>query len=195
MEVAEGVWLWTAEAGERPAPLDLLDDRERTRAMRYHGGKRESFVLVHGLRRLLLAERTGVEPERFAFTADDTGYPNPVEHGEDRWFHSLSHSGPFVAVAVAANRRLGVDIERPREIRHRAELAAMLRADGGDADILTAWVRWEALAKATGQGLARRLHPVPDRLTAAGRDWRVRSLPHQRAYLALVVSEGRALSS
>ncbi|MGH3548698.1 MAG: 4'-phosphopantetheinyl transferase family protein [Pseudonocardiaceae bacterium] len=189
------VWVWTAEVGvsrEKVGELlELLDGREKDKALRYRDGKRESYVLAHALRRSLLAACLGADPRELTFSADSTGYPSPIADGNDQWFHSLSHSGRYTAVAAAANRRLGVDIERPRAIHHADELAAMVLPSGAnraDANILAAWVRWEALTKATGEGLARPLHPLPDRLTASGRLWRVHSLPHPSAHLAVVLT-------
>ena len=199
------VSVWTAEADSGPsddgALLDLLDGQEKATALRRPDHKRAAYVLAHALRRLLLASCLGAEPGEVVFTAGLSGYPDPVPDGTDWWYHSLSHSARFVAVAAAPNIRLGVDIEGPRALRHAGELARMLLApDGGNggraapqppphADVLAAWVRWEALAKATGEGLLRRLHPVPDRLSCAGREWRVHSLPHDRAHLALALAE------
>jgi 4'-phosphopantetheinyl transferase len=189
--LAPTVRVWAAALGSVEADfsalLDLLDDNENAVAARRPDHKRPSYVLAHALRRLLLAECLPAEPGELVFTARRGGCPEPISLGGDRWYHSLSHSGPFVAVAAARDRPLGVDIEGPRSIRNANTLAAALLPSGTDgaggvaatdAEILAAWVRWEALAKATGEGMLRRLHPVPDRLWANGNRWRVHSLSH-----------------
>jgi 4'-phosphopantetheinyl transferase len=99
---------------------------------------------------------------------------------------SLSHSGSFAVIALAAGgERVGVDVE---EIRPRARLhalAARVLSDeehaawlalSGEADrlcsFLRAWTAKEAYLKALGIGIATRLRDVPARVDG----WRTSEL-------------------
>ena len=78
---------------------------------------------------------------------------------------NVSHAGDL-AVAVLADRRVGVDIEPydrdlPRARRHRltahfseGEMALLSAADDECRTFLEIWVRKEALAKRSGRGIA-----------------------------------------
>lgn len=87
---------------------------------------------------------------------------------------SLSHSGSYALIAVARRGTIGADIEQVRplqmsdERRARIVSAARRLSSLGDpsavsmttqdeADVLQAWVRLEAIAKASGLGIAHLL--------------------------------------
>ena len=111
---------------------------------------------------------------------------------------SLSHSGAFGLLAVAAGRvRVGVDVEEVRPRRHLDALAARVLNDEEHAawlaiddpdDRLRAflgeWTRKEAYVKALGTGLATPLRDVPAQVEG----WRTGALdlgPDRVAALAL----------
>jgi 4'-phosphopantetheinyl transferase len=114
---------------------------------------------------------------------------------------NLSHSGALAAVAVTAERDVGVDVQERRPVRRQdgvarrvmtaAELDRYLALpDGERLDfLLWLWARKEALVKATGQGLRRSLRdlacePAPDDR------WSVVDLDVP-GYAAAVAAEGR----
>lgn len=81
---------------------------------------------------------------------------------------SLSHSGRYALVALARQGMLGVDLEAARALAmpaaRRTQIAAAATGVGShaldpsrDADVLQAWTRLEALAKATGAGIGSTL--------------------------------------
>ena len=78
---------------------------------------------------------------------------------------SISHSGPWVAAAVTAWGRVGVDVEIPKQRRNAQALAeaylspAELQAvtEEGESALLAFWTMREALAKLSGGGLAEAL--------------------------------------
>lgn len=99
---------------------------------------------------------------------DDNGKPRLP--GEERLRFNLSHSGDLVAVAVALDREVGIDVERIDPGRDVLKLApralapedavAVAAAPPEDQSLLfhQAWARREAVAKCLGVGLAG--HPA-----------------------------------
>jgi 4'-phosphopantetheinyl transferase len=98
----------------------------------------------------------------------DSGKPRLP--GDERLHFNLSHSGDLVAVAVALDREVGVDVERidpgrdvlklaPRALAPEdADAVAAAAAEERSALFHQAWARREAVAKCLGVGLAG--HPV-----------------------------------
>jgi 4'-phosphopantetheinyl transferase len=139
-----------------------LDDTERERLSRLRRAEdRDRFVLGSTLVRALVAELDGVAPgqvrldRRCARCGDQHG---PVTLPGRGWSCSVTHSGPFAAVAVApAPTRVGVDLEVACPPEWPDLLARVLApgevapADG--AEFLSRWVAKEALLKATHHGL------------------------------------------
>lgn len=84
-------------------------------------------------------------------------------------FFSLSHCPGFALIAVVASGAIGVDLERTRSIRMPADRTRLLLAAASalapnerelgatGQDLLHAWVRLEAFAKADGRGIGRLL--------------------------------------
>jgi 4'-phosphopantetheinyl transferase len=119
---------------------------------------------AHAALRLLIARRAGLAVARQPFRLAPGGKPGL---GGGALEFSLAHSGSRALVALAApGTQVGVDIEAPRSLRmgpaRRADIAraailaaggAPLPAGGSDASALQAWVRLEAVAKATGEGI------------------------------------------
>jgi 4'-phosphopantetheinyl transferase len=155
-ELAPGrarVWLSALEpAGDvRAAPRSLdaaLSEAERQR--------RTARVL----RDEVLAEATGVPTTNLRLHTDPFGRPALEEH--HRLDFNVSHAAQAVAIAVVADGRVGVDIERVRPIRRRQrfrhafadhEWAAIGDAPDSDAELLRLWTAKEALLKAIGVGL------------------------------------------
>ncbi|CAO3410709.1 4'-phosphopantetheinyl transferase family protein [Azospirillum largimobile] len=122
----------------------------------------DRFVLRRGLLRLLLGRFTGRDPAALVFDYGTHGKP-ALPGGPS---FNLSDSEDSLAIAVAAEGRIGVDIERLRPIEsadgiadrffHTAERAALqaLPPDRRDEGFLLAWTRKEAFIKAAGVGLS-----------------------------------------
>ena len=123
------------------------------------------FVATRAVLRLLLAEIAGAGAEgarglRFRYGR----HGKPYLPGGPSF--NVSHSVEFLAVAVADEGRVGVDVERLRPVRRSDRVAARrfapseqawLGATGlreRDAAFLRIWTRKEAFAKALGSGLA-----------------------------------------
>jgi len=120
--------------------------------------------LARALLRVLLGGATGVDPGLWEFSADPSGRPLARAPGvAEPPSVSLSHSGGWVACAVAAGGSLGIDVEAHRAGRDHAGIAGLAfgpgeqrrAADGGAAAFYRIWTLREAMAKSTGQGLVQ----------------------------------------
>ncbi len=150
--------------------LDLLDAGERNRAARFRfDADRATYVLAHALWRIALGECLRIDAAAVPLASTPAGQPRLRESGMST---SLSHSGSWVAIAIACAPTVGVDIERspPRMalddlltvICSPAEAVGMQRLPGDEreAALLSLWTRKEALLKAFGIGLAQALHSL-----------------------------------
>lgn len=146
--------------------LDLLPPSDQSRLAVISDPGEARFW--HGARtaiRLIVARRAGLALARADIDARDGGRPTlPTESFEI----SIAHCRPFALLAIAA-APVGIDFERVRPTvlapsRQAAiETAALAIAAGAPLPassperFIAAWCRIEALAKATGLGLARTL--------------------------------------
>lgn len=176
------VTLALEELGSRElAPLaNTLDEAEREQAGRLHfDADRNAYVAAHGLTRLFLSAWTGRTAGSLAFNAGPYGKPALVRGGAS---FNLSHTRGMVAVAVAAQGEVGVDIEpiNPRrtielDIADRwfsaAEVAQIGSEEAEDAKrarFMRIWNLKESVIKATGRGLSQELTGFT--VTPAGSD-------------------------
>lgn len=145
-----------------------LTEEERRRYEKYGSRSRaRQFQLGRGLVRELLADRFRVAPADIRVRTDEDGAPRVADRPDCRI--SIAHSGER-AVAVAARRSVGVDLERiqtRRDDLYRAFLApdeyelldALCTDENGDArgDAMAAqilcWTLKESALKARGTGL------------------------------------------
>lgn len=193
-----GVWIVRAPAGQRlppdGSPPGWLDEKERSRlaAIPQHSGK-EAYAFAHWALRSVLGSSLGCPPRSVGFLRQPCpgcggahGRPairDPDRGGEPPEF-SMSHSGDHVAIAVA-EATIGIDIEShptPESVAgylpflHPREQQWLGGRPAGELvrDFARLWTRKEAMAKATGQGMAS----VMNRLDLTGQPlgWRVRQL-------------------
>lgn len=154
-----------ARGGEALAWLDHTE-KERWHSYRYARPRRE-FVLCRAALRAALCGRLGCCNQELAFEISRHGKPVAVVGGRPAPVSfNVSHSGNHGLIALAAEGRIGVDVEQ-RATRHdpdgpirtvfapaeRAELAAARGARKVDL-FLTLWTLKEALIKALGVGLS-----------------------------------------
>ncbi|MFE7058369.1 4'-phosphopantetheinyl transferase family protein [Streptomyces californicus] len=195
-----GIWIVRAPAGQRLPPdgsaPPWLDEKERSRlASIPQQSGRESYAFAHWALRSVLGSSLGCSPGSVGFLRQPCPgcggahgrpairSPAPDPAGEPLEF-SMSHSGDHVAIAVA-EATIGIDIESwptPESVAgylpflHPRE-QQWLGGRAGDElvrDFARLWTRKEAMAKATGQGMAA----VMNRLDLTGQPlgWRVRQL-------------------
>ncbi|WP_250627212.1 4'-phosphopantetheinyl transferase family protein [Pinirhizobacter soli] len=147
--------------GEFNAARMMLDDSERARAGRFRFARdADTYLVAHALWRSALSLALGTHHVPLTFS--EAGQPMLPGTGLAT---SLSHTGHFIAIAIAMAATVGLDIERdpprrklqalapsictPRE--HAAVMA--LAIDTREDALLALWTRKEALLKAYGTGL------------------------------------------
>lgn len=167
------VWFADLRAlgGRRDALRALLTEDEIERAERFTMERLTNrFILRRGLLRVLLGRHAGRAPDGLRFDYGKHGKP-ALAGGPS---FNLADSEDFVAIAMAAEGRIGVDIERARGIEsadgiadrffHPTEQATLRalspsRPEPGapsqrEEGFLLAWTRKEAFIKAAGVGLS-----------------------------------------
>ncbi len=200
-----------------PAALAVLSDAEQARAARFHfEADRRRFQWGRVALRQLLGEALGRAPGEVPLEIPATGKPRLT--APDAALHfNLAHSHERVLIALARDRRVGVDVEAitpDRDVEAIAgyvfstrELERYHAAHPGTraAVFFNAWVRKEAVAKACGLGLSALLQriEVPMDLAARARAtvaldgdpssvWGVEDLPSDPGYALAVAVEGAA---
>jgi 4'-phosphopantetheinyl transferase len=146
-----------------PHALEVLDRRERARAMRFRFRRdRDTYVLAHAAWRVALGICLGIDAREVPLACTADGQPRLAGTALST---SLSHGGDRIAFAICPAATVGVDIEQwPARIDlealmpvfcTREECAAMLVLDVEERAraLLELWTRKEALLKAFGVGL------------------------------------------
>jgi 4'-phosphopantetheinyl transferase len=159
--------LWLLPLLEPQCPLDdlmiLLSGDEQKRAARFQFKRdRRTFILSHGLLRMLLGACLGLAAADVPIVQKPGEKPLLVGAGELDF--NLSHSGEWGLVGLATTD-IGVDIEMVRPMSDRdhiakryfapgetAALAALPEAEREDG-FFACWTRKEAYLKANGLGL------------------------------------------
>jgi 4'-phosphopantetheinyl transferase len=184
---------------EVPSSFAWLSDSERARLETLrHAGRREHYLAGHWLARALLARAFG---DAAWSLLERRSLPPLVCDHEDSLFVSLSHSGDWVAAAVA-DAPVGIDIEQRGRVLDASVEALLLEPgearEGVDADLLLQrWVAKEAwLKRAAGIALPEQLARVRLRAVPRG-EAEVRIESHARLHLGVAlathcVSERRA---
>lgn len=166
--VSGEVHIWFARGGNPARFEDLLDAAERARADRFvFAEHRARFVVAHGLLRTLLAAYRKAPPGALRFVDGRYGKPSLADGAGPRF--SLSHSEDGIAVALARDADIGVDIERVRVMKDRDDLVARYFSDGEkeayfalppprrEQAFFRLWTRKEAFVKGIGLGFSRPL--------------------------------------
>jgi 4'-phosphopantetheinyl transferase len=166
-----------------------LDQAEQEKAERYRlPADRRRFIATRALLRCFLGAELKLRAENVALAMGPAG--KPVLPNSAIQFN-VSHSGRFIAIALAQDCAVGIDVE---EIRQRADFSGIARnffhprecadlASLSDKEALPAfyrcWTRKESIVKALGVGL---------RLPLAS--FRVSCLPGAQSQLLAVEDDG-----
>jgi len=127
-------------------------------------GARRRSLLARALLRRMLVRTTGIPTLCWTFGTETSG--RPIVHNADHRripSISLSHSGGWVAVALSNAGAVGIDIEVHRASRNFTGIAAVAFgldeqrrvAVDGSSGFYRIWTLKEAMAKASGVGLAQ----------------------------------------
>ena len=196
--------VWTtdcdAESGDRPHRLASTTSDERERATRFHRPEEgERFLFAHGTLRLVLADYLRCDPLALRFGVHANG--KPFVEGADIEFN-LSHAGALALIAVARGRRVGVDVEQVRPMPDLDRVAGRVCTPGELATLaglakpqreqafLAMWTRKEALAKATGEGIAGVFRDARDAPADPDVEWTLADVSDLPGYVACVAAEG-----
>jgi len=209
------VWFLDRPDPVDPAWLQVLDEEERQRAMGFRTSvQRDAFTAAHALVRTALSAYGRRSPEDWRFAISPQGCPSVLDAGELSF--SLTHAGLRAAVAVAAGRALGLDIEPVRSERDALPIARRFFSEAEtewltglppaerSAGFAALWTVKEAVLKARGSGLTESLRSVEVELDPSGRPvgvqspggpWALRSWsPEPGWFAALAVPTGAALT-
>jgi 4'-phosphopantetheinyl transferase len=192
--------VWFACVGEHVDDLDrlagaLLSGDERQRLGRYRTRETaERYVVTRSLVRLVLGEHLGIAPREIRVSRTDTGKPIVAEGAH----FNVTHSGDLVLVAVSADRAVGIDVERRRDVPRvdalverwltpfeREELLALMA--GGDSlsdAFLRVWSLKEARLKALGVGISGAGGASFDAVEALALDDLLERLPNRKGRAA-----------
>jgi 4'-phosphopantetheinyl transferase len=171
------VWVADLDALGASTPETWLSADERTRAARYRLERdRRRFTRRRGWLRRVLGEHLGIAPGEVRFAYGGNG--RPILADRPGLHFSLSHAGDRVLCALAARRRVGVDLTHVRPRASDDAVARALLAPGEIAGLRAmppearagafhrCWTRKEAYVKARGEGLARPLDAFEVSLSA-----------------------------
>ena len=154
--------------GITPGLLALLSPEERAKADRFmFPHDRDCSVAAHALVRATLADFFNRAPQDWVFVTNAWGKPRiNASDASARLCFNLSHTRGWVAVAVALDREVGVDVEGvapdradeevARQLFAPAEFAAFQEEPQGAraAVFFDFWTLKEAYIKAVGLGVA-----------------------------------------
>lgn len=166
----EEVHLWTATPLPPllPAMFEILSEEETEGAGRFRFEEHRSFyIFARSWLRIILSYYLGRQPKDLVFDRGPWGKPFLVE-GQNpiNILFNVAHSGSLVVIAVAAGRRVGVDVEQVRPFEDLIQVAESCFTTEECASILSrpphergraffrCWTRKEARLKAEGKGLS-----------------------------------------
>jgi phosphopantetheinyl transferase len=190
------VIVWVARLEDPGRWAGVLGPDERAAAGRFRRPADASrYVAGRGILRTVLGRRLGQPPAALRFRYGPKEQPILDGH---RCAFSVAHCGDLALIAIAPGGRVGVDLERIRDgidveavageffpAAARRALARVAPARRARA-FFRAWVRHEALVKATGRGL---VFPADARPEGGHGLW-VRPLRLDPEYAAAVAGDG-----
>jgi 4'-phosphopantetheinyl transferase len=213
---ADAVHVWWLSLATSPGSLEdgsaLLEPHERERAARFvYTRDRDRFVAGRVRLRRLLSRYVDTLPERLRFQEGSHG--KPAVRGRPDCHFNFSRSGARGLCAVTGAGPVGVDLETLRPLPDAASIAERhfaakeqetlhaLPSAERELGFFRAWTRKEALIKATGEGLTRRLTGFEVSLDADARllriedddatCWTLRSFAPERGFVAALALRAR----
>ena len=162
--------MWFAWVGDHAREVerfsrDYLSVEESSRLPQYRSrAAAERYVVTRSLVRIVLGAQLGIAPREIPVSRTDMGKPVVAEGVH----FNVSHSGDLILLALCAERAVGVDVERKRDVGKVQSLTARWLTDGerGSFDrlrslgateseaFLRIWSLKEARLKALGVGIS-----------------------------------------
>ncbi len=160
------IWEWSCpEKWQIGEGMKQLIPEEREKAERFlHPKVREQFVVARAGLRKLLAAYLQIPPLEVPIEYGFNGKPE-LAQAFGAWQFNLSHSEGQVALGIIKQRRIGIDLEKIREIKNIPSLvkrffcpAEIALFDGlsekeQNQQFLEVWTCKEALLKGIGRGI------------------------------------------
>ena len=205
------VWFYALTADTIETYWQTLDIEERTQADKFSNSLLKTrYIIAHGRLREVLAGYLNTQAETLIFDKLEHGKPYLLEYPELSF--NLSHTGDFMAVAVAENCQIGIDIE---VINPRSSFSALVKRCFSEREarywqalseseqicqFYQFWTRKEAFVKATGLGISlglkdceldicnpERFYSVPS-VCGLANQWHNRDLQLSESLCAAVVA-------
>ena len=195
------------EATERDVPRLSAADIARVQKLEHDPERQRLWRSSRIATRIVLERAVGTAYRNIDFEIAENGRPSL---GDGPPYFNVSHSGGAALIAVSNAVPIGIDLEEARglkmtEDRRRRVIAAAARLandqpptshSDADLDVLRAWVRLEAAAKALGTGIGQLLteegvvggKPGDAVATTAASRLDVRNLDVATGYLAAVAA-------
>jgi 4'-phosphopantetheinyl transferase len=223
------IHLWLADYNELASPRlhityrDLLSEAEHQQHQRFHFERdRHRYLVTHALVRIVLSRYLRISPKDLVFATNSYGRPHLANVGaaNSKLTFNISHTDSLIAIGIARDRALGVDVENILAVRDCVELAehyfAPIEADAlrnisptRQADrFFEYWTFKESYIKARGMGLSLPLDKfsfqlqrdgavefeVDPRLDDTSQRWQFFQLRPRQQYILALCIERRAIS-
>lgn len=202
--------------------VNCLSVDERSRADRFRfADDRRKFIVARGTLRHLLSQQFDQPPAAIEFCYGEYGKPSvsPASRLETAQsstgscdFHfNISHSGELALCAFGHHRRVGIDLEKLKDIQRldgmmerclsTHEQREVVAAPNSMQAFLQRWTCKEAYLKAIGMGLVQPMTTVevalnPPKLIAVPNDceldWQLHLIEVPNDYVGAIVVEGKA---
>ncbi|MEL7331853.1 MAG: 4'-phosphopantetheinyl transferase superfamily protein [Cyanobacteria bacterium J06560_2] len=200
-----------------------VDERSRADRFRFPDDRRR-FVVARGTLRHLLSHQLNCTPQAIAFCYGQYGKPQVEPTGSEGQttaqstpgncdFHfNISHSGELALCALGQDHRVGIDVEKMKEIQRLDSMMSRCLLPNEQALVkasqrplqafLKYWTCKEAYLKAIGMGLRQsmttvevemsppRLVQVPD---SCSEGWQLHLIEVPEGYAGALVVEGNSL--
>jgi len=221
------VHLWKISLDQAPklslTLREVLSPDEKRGIEGFHFERdKASFCMCRGFLRTLLGRYIDTAPDEIRFQTGKYGKLSldPFYHKEEIEFN-VSHSGKMALLALAKNRRLGVDVEKVRSAARIDDISRAFFSPQEDESIralpdlmrvaafYACWTRKEAAVKALGASLMELSGEVivstppgePARLLRLPREhgepgaWHLHDLPVGQGYAAALCYEGSSAAT
>lgn len=170
----DDIHLWLAdyeelERADLRAHRALLNEEERRQERRFHFARdRRRYLATRVLVRTVLSRYLHGRPDEWIFSKSPNGRPQIANPGfaDAGLRFNLSHTHSLIALAIAADRLIGIDVENiqdrpaPIDVAARvftpaeADALARLPAPARQRRFFEHWTFKEAYSKARGMGLS-----------------------------------------